>query len=85
MSVFHWFRNRQSTGDIEVIQPDGTTQVTLSEQTRKMNVCRLLVFVFYIIVAIGCAVAISCLIGIQSNEFIRQNEAFFLARPPRQT
>jgi len=81
LGIVHWFRNRNATGDIEVIQPDGRTHVTLSDQTRRMNMCRMFLFILHLVIAIGCAVAISVLIGLRKNEDIRQTEAFYLLRP----
>ena len=40
----------------------------------------MLILFFYLIVAIGCAVAISVLIGLRKNEDIRQTEGAYLSR-----
>lgn len=37
LSIFQWFKNRRATGDIEVIEPDGRTHVTLSSTTKRVS------------------------------------------------
>uniref|UniRef100_A0A914Z0H8 Cytochrome b561 domain-containing protein n=1 Tax=Panagrolaimus superbus TaxID=310955 RepID=A0A914Z0H8_9BILA len=37
LSFFQWFKNRRATGDIEVVEPDGRTHVTLSTATKRVN------------------------------------------------
>uniref|UniRef100_A0AC35FSW9 Cytochrome b561 domain-containing protein n=1 Tax=Panagrolaimus sp. PS1159 TaxID=55785 RepID=A0AC35FSW9_9BILA len=80
LSLYQWFKNRRATGDIEVVEPDGRTHVTLSTATKRLNICRMLILFFYLIVVIGCAVAISVMIGLRKDDEIRQTEAFTLGR-----
>uniref|UniRef100_A0A7E4VKB3 ascorbate ferrireductase (transmembrane) n=1 Tax=Panagrellus redivivus TaxID=6233 RepID=A0A7E4VKB3_PANRE len=78
LSICQWFKQRRNTGDIEIVQPDGRTHVTLSSATKKMNICRIFVFILYLVPAIGCAVAISAIIGTRKNHELHQDEMNYL-------
>uniref|UniRef100_A0A1I8ABP3 Cytochrome b561 domain-containing protein n=1 Tax=Steinernema glaseri TaxID=37863 RepID=A0A1I8ABP3_9BILA len=65
LMVHQWWQRRHTvvSSDMEMIQVNGKTHVTVSPENRKINRIRVLVVAFASLVSIGTAVAISAMIG----------------------
>ncbi|KAK0394774.1 hypothetical protein QR680_000926 [Steinernema hermaphroditum] len=65
LTVYQWWQRRHTvvSSDMEMIQVNGKTHVTVSPENRKINRIRLVIFVFASLVSIGTAVAISAMLG----------------------
>ncbi|TMS34457.1 hypothetical protein L596_002046 [Steinernema carpocapsae] len=65
LSLYQWWQRRHTvvSSDMEMIQVNGKTHVTVSPENRKINRIRLVIVGLAALVAIGTAVAISAMIG----------------------